>query len=360
MKKVMTVCGPVSPDTLGLTSMHDHVLADLTFFQNKGKPPESCPIRADDKITIENISFVRNCGYHYLAENWDLTDADYMEQEVRWFKEQGGGAILDPSAPGIRSDMTMLKGIAERTGVSIIACTGLYREETWPEDVNVSDQGALTARFLDEINTGIDGTDIKAGHIKTVVANGSEREFSVLPAAAAASLESGLSVTAHTSFATTQAKREQMLADFLTAGIEPARLIFCHVQYTFLRPESHPFPQSLDLGTISLDWAKKILDAGANVCVDLFGMPQDNEQLDCFGRADAIKIAALLELIKLGYGKQLVVGCDVYQKIQTRGAGGHGYSRIIDYMKPALFELGAGKAAVEDILINNPRRLLEY
>ena len=47
-------------------------------------------------------------------------------------------------------------------------------------------------------------------------------------------------------------------------------------------------------------------------------------------------LAGLLKLIKLGYGKQLVVGCDIYQKIQTQGWGGHGYSRILDYLKPLL------------------------
>jgi phosphotriesterase-related protein len=359
MKQIMTVCGPIDADALGVTSMHDHVLADLGFFCNT--PPEggkllNCPVGP----RMEDLSLIRNGAYGYMAENWNLTDPAYMEREVAFFKEKGGGAILDPSAPGIRSNLTKLKGIAEHTGVAIIASTGLYREETWPEDVDVSDQAQLTKRFLDEINTGIDDTDIKAGHIKTAVANGSEREFNVLPAAAAASIESGLSVTAHTSFDTPQDKREQMLADFLKAGIDPERLIFCHVQYTFLRPEAHAFPQSLDLGTISLDWAQKILDAGATVCVDLFGMPQDNEQLHSFGRADAIKVAGLLKLIKLGYEKQLVVGCDIYQKIQTQGWGGHGYSRILDYLKPALLKYEAGEEAVDNILIYNPRRLLEF
>lgn len=361
MKTIMTVCGPIPSERIGLTSMHDHILADLSFFKQPLPPDieKNSPIDLDGSIEMEHLSYLRNGLAIYSSDNWNLADVDLMTKEVRHFKERGGNTILEPSAPGIRCHTDQLRYISETTNVNIIASTGLYREETWPARFTTMGPREIQAHLLEEINCGIEGTDIKAGHLKTAIANGSDHEFDFLKAVVPVANETGLLVSAHTSYVTTMENRRKMLRAFLQAGMRPEKLLLCHIQYTFVNQDVRSF-LSPELCRLDLSWAKEVLDQGANVCIDLFGYPADNEMLDYFGRADAVKLAALVELVNAGYEEQIVIGNDVYQRIMTRSYGGHGYCRIVDYVIPALLDSGIDKTTVDKITTCNPARLLQY
>ena len=362
MKTIMTVCGPITSDEIGLTSMHDHILADLSFFKQPitDDIEKDSPIDLNNSIEMKNLCYLRNGLAIYCSDNWNLTDVDFMTKEVRYFKERGGNTILEPSAPGIRCNTDKLKYISETTNVNIIASTGLYREETWPIRFTKMGSSDIQSYLQNEINCGIDGTDIKAGHRKTAIANGSENEFNFLKAVVPVANETGLMVTAHTSYGTTIENRRKMLQTFLQEGMKPEKLLFCHMQYTFVNQDVRSFLQSPELCKLDLTWAKEVLDKGANICIDLFGYPLDNEMVDYFGRADTVKLAGLIELINSGCAEQIVIGGDVYQKIMTRSCGGHGYCRIIDYVIPALIDSGIDKKTIDKITIYNPARLLQY
>ena len=362
MKAIMTVCGPIPDDKIGLTSMHDHILADLSFFKQPitDDIEKDSPIDLDSSIEMKNLCYLRNGLAGYCSDNWNLTDADLMTKEVQYFKERGGNTMLESSAPGIRCNTERLKYISETTNVNIIASTGLYREETWPARFAKMGSSDIQSYLLNEINCGIDGTDIKAGHIKTAIANGSENEFNLLKAVVPVANETGLMVTANTSYGTSTEKRRKMLQTFLQEGMKPEKLLLCHVQYTFANQDVRSFLQNPELCKLDLTWAKEVLDKGANVCIDLFGYPSDNEILDCFGRADTVKLSGLIGLINSGYAEQLVIGNDVYQKIMLRSYGGHGYCRIIDYVIPALIASGIDKKTIDKIIIFNPTRLLQH
>lgn len=362
MKTIMTVCGPIPSDNIGLTSMHDHILADLSFFKQSitNDIKKDSPIDLNSIIEMKNLSYLRNGLAVYCSDNWKLTDVDLMTKEVQYFKERGGNTILEPSAPGIRCNTEKLKYISKTTNVNIIASTGLYREETWPAGFTKMSPREIQSYLLNEIDCGIDGTDIKAGHIKTAIANGSENEFNFLKAVIPVANETRLMVTAHTSHGTTIENRRKMLQTFLQEGMKPEKLLLCHIHYTFVNLDVRSFMQRPELCILDLTWAKEVLDKGANICIDLFGYPTDNEVLDYFGRADAVKLAGLIELINSGYAEQIVIGNDVYQKIMARSYGGHGYCRIIDYVIPALIENGIDKKIIDKITIFNPARLLQY
>ncbi|MBU8913470.1 MAG: hypothetical protein KOO61_05555 [Spirochaetales bacterium] len=362
MNTVMTVCGPIPSEEMGLTSMHDHILADLSFFNEPitEEVRRGCPIDLNSTVQLKDLSYLRNGLAAYNADNWNLTDADLMMQEVQHFKERGGNSILEPSAPGIRCGTDKLRLISERTGVHIIASTGFYREETWPARFTGMGPGDVQSYLLSEINDGIDGTEVKAGHIKTAIANGSEREFDVLKAVVPVANETGLLVTAHTSGATTVENRRKLLRTFLQEGMNPEKLLLCHIQFTFVNQDVRTFLHEPELCKLDLNWAKEVLDTGANVCVDLFGYPSDNDMLDRFGQADTVKLSGLVELIKAGYAEQLVIGNDVYQKIMTRTFGGHGYCRIVDYAIPGLIAGGIDQEAIDQITVSNPARLLQF
>ena len=362
MKTIMSVCGPIHPNKIGLTSMHDHIMADLSFFKNPitDNIEKDSPIDLDSPIEMKNLCYLRNGLANYCNDNWNLTDADLMTTEVQYFKERGGVTILEPSAPGIRCNTEKLKNISEATNVNIIASTGLYREETWPARFTRMGLNDMKSHFLNEINIGIDGTDIKAGHIKTAIANGSENEFNVLKAAVHVANETGLMLTVHTSYSTTIENRRRILQTCLQEGISPEKLLLCHIHYTFVNQDMQAFLQNPKLLQLDLTWAKEVLNKGINICVDIFGLPSDNERLSSFDRTDTVKLVGLIKLINSGYAKQIVIGNDVYQKIMTRSYGGHVYFRIIDYVIPALIDSGIDKKTIDQITMYNPARLLQY
>ncbi len=362
MKTIMTVCGPIEPDKIGLTSMHEHVLADLSFFASPitDDIQETSPINLRSPIEMKNLCYLRNGWLGYCSDNWNLRDPELMTREVQYFKDQGGATILEASAPGIRCDTEKLREISKATNVNIIASTGLYREETWPDHFTNMSAKDMQAHFLDEINCGIDGTDAKAGHIKTAIASGSENEFNFLKAAVWAANETGLMVTVHTSYTTTIEKRRKILQTCLQEGMKPEKLLLCHIHNTFSNQNMQSFLQNQELFQLDLSWAREALDKGVNVCVDLFGTPSDNDSFDSFARADSIKLIGLARLINSGYAGQIVIGNDVYQKIMTRSYGGHGYARIINYVIPALINSGVDKKIVNQITTHNPARLLQH
>ena len=56
--KVQTVLGPVDPSTLGMTSMHEHVLIDFVcMYTPSGKPGPGN--RGEQKVSLENLGWVR-------------------------------------------------------------------------------------------------------------------------------------------------------------------------------------------------------------------------------------------------------------------------------------------------------------
>jgi len=359
----MTVCGQIETNQLGKSSMHDHVLSDMDSFRGtiSDEMRESCPINVDDKIKLEDLAYLQHGYYGYSAENWDLKDFDLMKKEVAYFKERGGDSILEPSAPGISHDISLIKKISDETKVNIIASTGLYVEPTWPEKFLSMDTDQLTAFIQDEVDNGIRGTDIKPGHIKSAIRRGTDKEYSLMRAAARVSNETGLSITAHTSRATHPDRQRQALQTFIEEGVDTTKLVFCHIHYTFLHiktiSEFLHDPSSLK---VHLDWSKEIMDAGGNICVDLFGTPLDHELSGQFHFPDIFRLLGIFELIKAGYEDQIVVGTDIYQKAMTRTYGGHGYARILDFVAPQLLKADISQEVVDKILIHNPARILSY
>ena len=106
MSQIMTVRGPVEPDTLGVTTMHDHVLAYLTpYFHSRltDEQKAACPIDVDKNISMEDLCYLNELGMRsHCEDNWDLSDVELMTREVAYFWQRGGRSILEPSAGKIR------------------------------------------------------------------------------------------------------------------------------------------------------------------------------------------------------------------------------------------------------------------
>jgi phosphotriesterase-related protein len=125
------------------------------------------------------------------------------------------------------------------------------------------------------------------------------------------------------------------------AGADLSRTILCHLD-----------PQIPG----GLDYHRELLDRGVTIAFDIWGneyrygvvsMPRDDE-----------RIAATVQLVAEGYGRQLVHSQDVCTKTQLRRFGGIGYDHLARVIAPRLREAGLSEAEVRQQLGGNVLSLL--
>ena len=85
--------------------------------------------------------------------------------------------------------------------------------------------------LIKEIEVGIDDSDVKAGHIKAGIRVGTDEELKFFKTTAEVSREKNLLVTAHTSRGTHPANCRKMLYLLLDSGINPDKLLLCHIHF---------------------------------------------------------------------------------------------------------------------------------
>jgi phosphotriesterase-related protein len=313
--RIHTVTGSCSPDELGVTLVHEHLMV--------GWPGWQADAGAD---RFDRQGTKRKCVERLLE-----------------LEALGVGAMIDPCPSDLGRDVELMAEVAQETRVRIICATGLYKE----------DQGAaayfkfraafsdvvseLTESFVAEIEEGIDGTGIKAGVIK--VGTGPHRitdyERMVLTAAARTQKATGVPITTHTDEGTMG--REQ-LAILLAEGADPARIVVGH-----------------SCGSADLRYHTDLLDRGAFLGFDRFGLEA--------AQPDRIRLAALVGLLGIGFERQIVlshdsVWCwrgrpfDLPSVLMPNWNPTHLFKTIL----PALREAGVSQEKIHCMLIDNPRR----
>lgn len=366
-KKIMTVMGPIAPNELGFTSMHEHILFDFSYYgelaRKKFPPPDKIrfPCERDDPIKIENLAFLRNGYYSYIKDNTVNHDEDLMIAEINDFKFAGGSAILENTVPGARGDVEGLRRISKATGVHIIASTGLYAEESWPKkflDMSVDD---FVEYMKNEIEHGIDGTDVKPGHLKFAPNSLSPREEKMLRAIARVSMETGYPATIHHGILLNKEQGRKMVKILVEEGVQPERIVLAHMDKLSYNYDSYQLKNYLldpNSRRLELDYAKEVLDLGFNISFDTFGHNWNLETRGWVNQTDYERLAGLIALIKEGYSKQLVIGCDIYEKCLTRRKGGDGFARLLNFVVPTLREIDIHEDDIQNITFENPARIL--
>ena len=114
MPEIMTVCGPIAPEELGFTSMHEHILWDGRVYRQKYEAmlPDGLPVAADDPVTLENVSLLEHC----FIMSWDacsMHDEELMTAEVADFKASGGILAL-----AIRSFNSLISAVCSSSSPS--------------------------------------------------------------------------------------------------------------------------------------------------------------------------------------------------------------------------------------------------
>jgi phosphotriesterase-related protein len=360
--KIRTVRGPIEPSELGFTSMHEHILVDLAecYRERFRKVLPGNAAFPDGPFTLENRSMLRHAML-LSSENLRLDDEETATGEVADFKAAGGSAIVETGAPGIRrwEDVVAFRQISERTDVHIVACTGLYAEDSWPERFRGLTEEQYAEYLRREIADGIGDSGILPGQIKVAYEGPTESADRYLRAAARVSRESDLSLQVHVGLTlTNDLMRSSFLPLLYGSECVPERTLVCHVE-NWLGPlnianlvkDPHSVPCDLSLH-------REVLDRGFNLCFTLFGSEWDTEALGVAHRPDWFYLAGMLPLIEDGFAGQICVGHDVFTKSATRRGGGEGFTRIPRFVVPTLRRSGVSEEALRLITVENPARLL--
>ncbi|MBM4408673.1 MAG: phosphotriesterase-related protein, partial [Chloroflexi bacterium] len=194
--RIQTVRGLIDPADLGVTMPHEHLLIDLRCLLAPAPPelgegwaarPVSPSIRAD--------------LVHWPATNFDdlmLDDEAAAIAELEPFAAAGGRAVIDATTIGIARDPAALRRISEASGVHVSMGTGWYVHLSHPPEIAAASEDALADQMVGEIESGVGGTGIRAGHIGEIGCEvPTELELKVLRAAAQAQARTGAMLLIH-------------------------------------------------------------------------------------------------------------------------------------------------------------------
>lgn len=313
MATVNSVLGPLDTADLGFTLTHEHI-----FTASAGIQQTFPELFGDfDKLREQAA--------------WSLNEA----------REGGVKTIVDLSTMDLGRDIRFIKEMSERTGVQIIAATGIWRDI--PRALWLRSPDEIAALFIREIEVGIEGTGVKAGIIK--VANdmgGVTKEGEViLRAAARAARQTGVRISTHTY--APERVGEQQVAIFEAEGFDLNRVYIGHSN-----------------DTTDLDYLLGLVRRGVWLGLDRH---QTSSPIgpDAEGRTQT-----LAALIKAGVGDRLMVSHDwgvlgvarTSDPLTSRGYNPDGWLFTKRRVYPRLLELGITQAQVDALNVDNPRRFL--
>ncbi len=315
MRTVMTVTGPVSPDELGITLMHEH----LTFAYPGWY--------ADDSIT---------------PYNREAAEAECVKV-LEDVKKLGVKTIVDATAADVGGrDPVLMRNASEKSGIRIIAATGLF-----PESVGAGNyykwQSTMRGRDLDEdlyelfsteITIGIRGSGVKAGIIKIATGDPgiTAYEESVFKAAVRVAAETGVSIMTHTEAAAVGPVQQDLL---LKLGANPQRIMIGHqnnsveIEYALSQLERPGF-------FLGFDRTNPLMSTAA----------EDN----------------IISLMERGYGDRIMLSHDCI--FVWLGRPGHLPAQYADWYPDFLFKrliprmkaAGITDEQIRGVLVDNPRR----
>ncbi len=168
----MTVTGPVSPEALGFTLPHEHVLVDF--------------------IGADQVSPDR-----YDKEDVVRVVLPYLKQ----VKDLGCRTIFECTPAYLGRDAKLLQRLSALSGLTFVTNTGYYgaaKDKFVPQHVREESADRLADRWTREWRDGIEGTDIRPGFIKTGVDGAPLSAIDAKLAAARTHLRTGLTIASHT------------------------------------------------------------------------------------------------------------------------------------------------------------------
>ena len=303
---IMTVNGPISPQEMGTTLVHEHVLVDF--------------IGAD------------SIGYH----RWDRREVmdivlPYLEQAQRL----GAGAIVECTPAFIGRDPLLLRKLSNKTGLHLITNTGYYGagdNKFLPPHAYTETSMELAERWIREWKDGIEGTAIKPGFIKIGVNPGSLSPLhtKLVVAAAKTHLQTGLTIASHTGNAIPALEQIELLD---REGVGAEAFIWVHAQ-----------------GETNLQQHVKAAKIGAWISLD--GLHESNLK-QYFEMVQNLKDHGLLNKVLLSHD------AGWFSPGEADGGSFRDYAVLFEKFIPLLLHSGFSNSDIEQLLLINPRKAME-
>ncbi|MFF3569236.1 phosphotriesterase [Nocardia jiangxiensis] len=353
---VQTVAGPIAPDALGPTTMHEHILTvrgDTWRNRYRQRFPDAPNDIWNEPITLATRGRLQH-SFTAQRANLTLDDDHIATAELRELADAGGRSLVEASGIGLRGDPRRIAAAAANAGIQVIMSTGFYCTDFWPARYHDATVDELTVLLVHELTEGIDNTDIRAGHIKCGVKTLDDREHRMLLAAAEASRHTGAPVTVHPG----GGEGRRIARILLDAGLDPGRIVLAHADAYIVESNLQRLVTDLAAWTISLDYHHELLDLGVTLSFDCFGQNWAEPDLGLIIENDWQRLTAVTTLLREGFASQLVLGTDVFLPMLTRRGGGHGYRHLFAQVLPWMRTVGVPETDIEQMTTTNPRRLL--
>ena len=351
--KVMTVLGPIEPDQLGRTIMHEHLFIVLTkAFEPDHYTPATDWSLWEQELTMDKLDLARD--RKPIQDNWVLTDEQTAIDEAVEFRNRGGGTIVEVTSIGIRRDPLAMARVSHATGLNVVMGAGWYQKLYHPADMDTRTVEDMTDEIVRDVTVGVGDTGIRSGIIGEVGIEGdpiTENEVKSIRASGRASRATGAPISFHRGGVGRE--RLTVIGILGEEGTDMSRVIFGH---------SDPIASDLEL-------MLEVLSHGVYIQFDLLGRvgvplryAPDGDDLRSFmhSAGTAAVADAIPRLIEAGYADRILLSQDVCTKAQLKRYGGTGYSFILEKFLPEMRSRGVSEEHVQMMMVDNPQRILTF
>lgn len=315
--KINSVLGKIDTKQLGAVLMHEHVIC------------------CDWSMRMA------------FREKWFEYDkvVEIAVKQMKKAKEKYGiNTIVDGTAVNLGRDIRLIRDVAEKAGMQIIASTGMYfNEEPY---LMGKPMNQIINLMLDECHNGIEGTDILPGMIKTATDTYGVTPLNkdLLYMTSIIQKDTNLPVFAHSAAKIKTGLLQQ--DEFEKNGVKLNRVIIGH---------------SGDSN--DLEYLMELMKRGSYIGMDRFGDDGKNSLEN--------RVNTIYELCERGFINQMILSHDFSAYIdwgknswkETKEADFENlevdYTYVHRRAVPLLMKLGLTQKDIDMMMVENPRRIFE-
>jgi phosphotriesterase-related protein len=305
--KIVTVNGVIDSYRIGTTLVHEHVLVDFIG--------------------------AAETGFHRWERNEVVQKVSPYFETAR---SHGVRTIVECTPAYLGRDVRLLKTLSDKTKMHLVTNTGYYgavNNKYLPPWAFTESAEQLAARWTDDFEFGIDGTNIRPGFIKISVDADpkglSDLHRKIVRAAALTHLKTGLVIYCHTGPAKAAFEEMEILKK---EKVDPSALVWVHAQ-------------------AEEDMEMYVLAAKSGAWVSLDNV---SEKIEKYG--DAL---SLLKKNRLLHRVLISHDAGYYRPGEKDGGEFTGYTAIFTHLLPSLLQKGFDKRDVRQLLELNPQQALE-
>lgn len=314
MTFIRTVWGDIPAEQAGITYAHEHLIIEESF------PTQSNP-------------------------NFLLNDVDKISAELSEVYEAGGRTMVDTMPANSGRNVLKLAEVSRRTGIQIVAPTGIHLEIYYPENHwrYQYSEDQLTRLFVADVVEGIDAYDYngpviertthRAGMVKLATGDGAftPHQELIFRAVVNTHLETGVPILTHTNSG--QYALEQA-ALFAKLGADLTHVVISHVDRC---PD--------------VDYHRALLETGVRVEFDSAFRWKKGEENHTY---------RLLEALLPDFPDQIVAGMDAARNTYWKSYGGSpGLTYLLTIFREELNQRGLGEYW-QQLMIRNPTALYSF